>query len=221
MGMFRQQVVNTLRVFAKTQVTLFIFLTLLSLPFSAQTPGNDVLSSEVLEESSILQEQESEPDVIYFKADRMNGSVASDSEYTKLTGSAWIESSALEVYADTIELSDTNFRYIIAFGGIRGRELESGFDFTCNSLRYDRKTKIALLEGDVTMDDPDNEVVAAASRIEYDQNTETAVMQIDVHITQKTTVCTSAFAVYRRKDEMLELMGNPIVVRESDTFRGQ
>ncbi|MDR2898520.1 MAG: organic solvent tolerance protein OstA, partial [Spirochaetaceae bacterium] len=108
-----------------------------------------------------------------------------------------------------------------ASGGVRGRELESGFDFTCNSLRYDRKTKIALLLGDVTMDDPDNEVVAAASRIEYDQNTEIAVMQIDVHITQKTTVCTSAFAVYRRRDEMLELMGNPIVVRESDTFRGQ
>jgi lipopolysaccharide export system protein LptA len=187
-----------------------------SVPESS-VPADSVPSSDI---GDALPE-ESGSDVIYFKSDRMKGSVASDSEYTRLTGSAWIQSSALEVYADTIELSDKNFRYITASGGIRGRELESGFDFTCTLLRYDRKTKIALLEGEVTMDDPDHEVQAAAYRIEYDQNTETAVMQIDVHITQKNTICTSAFAIYRRKEEMLELMGNPIVVRENDTFRGQ
>ena len=94
-------------------------------------------------------------------------------------------------------------------------------DFTCENMKYDRKTKIASLEGNVHLVDIKNDVKADAQIIEYNQNTEIAVMQIGINLTQKDNVCTGEHAIYKKNEQLLELNGNPQINQKDDTFRAQ
>lgn len=160
-------------------------------------------------------------ETITFSADNMAGQTGDDSDYTKMEGNAHVTTDSMEILADLIELKGEDFRYIIATGNIKGSNTKSKLDFTCEKLTYDRETEIATLENSVHLIDTENEVTADAQYIEYNQNTEIAVMQISVNLTQKDNVCTAAYAIYRKKDQMLEMNGNPKVVQGKDTFRAQ
>ena len=94
-------------------------------------------------------------------------------------------------------------------------------DFTCERMKYDRQTKIAVLEQNVELSGIENGVNAKAELIEYDQKKETAIMQIQVNLTQKKNVCTSAYAIYSKNEQTLEMSGNPKIVQNGDTFRAQ
>ncbi len=158
---------------------------------------------------------------IVFHADSMNGKTGSKNEATTLLGNAYVKTEAMEIKADSITLSGENFRYITASGTVDGKNTESGLDFTCGNMKYDRTTKIARLEDAVSMTDTANDVKADAQIIEYDQNTEIATMQINVSIKQKDNTCTAAFAIYRKGKQMLEMTGNPKIVQGEDSFRAQ
>lgn len=160
-------------------------------------------------------------ETISFKANTMTGSAGNSNKTTVLSGNAWIKTQDMEIYADTIRLSGTNYDTVFATGSVRGNNTKSGFAFSCKELKYNRNTQVAELSGNVVLDDKSNDVHATASIIEYNQNTETAVMQLDVNITQKDSKCTAALAVYRKESQMLELNGNPQVVRGTDVFNAQ
>ena len=66
--------------------------------------------------------------------------------------------------------------------------MESELEFTCNRLKYDRETKIANLSDTVNLTDVKNNVTAKAQYIEYNQNTDIAVMQIDIELKQKDKI---------------------------------
>ena len=93
--------------------------------------------------------------------------------------------------------------------------------FSCEKLKYDRETKIAELKDNVSLTDTQNDVSAKAQMIEYNQDSEIAIMQIDVELKQKDNTCTGAYAIYRKTDKMLELSGNAQIKQKSDTFRAQ
>ena len=158
---------------------------------------------------------------ISFRADSLKGTAGSKSDTTRLEGNAFVKTETMEITADVIELSGDNFRYIVAEGAVTGKNTESQMDFTCGKMRYDRQTKIANLESSVHLVDIVNEVTADAQIIEYNQTAEIAVMQIYVTLHQKDNVCTSAYAVYRKGDKMLDMSGNPQIVQGDDTFRAQ
>ena len=46
-------------------------------------------------------------------------------------------------------------------------------------------------------------------------------MQIKINLTQKDNVCTSAYAIYKKNEQILEMNGNPKIVQNGDTFRAQ
>ncbi len=158
---------------------------------------------------------------ITFSANSMTGKAGSKNSTTTLKGNAHVKTEKMEVTAEMIELSGKDFRFIKAEGNVSGSNTESNTDFACQKLSYDRNTKIILLSGDVTFTDVENEVESHAEIIEYNQNKETAVMQIRVNLTQKDNVCTSAHAIYRKNEQLLEMSGNPKIVQGEDTFRAQ
>ncbi len=160
-------------------------------------------------------------ETITFSADTMSGQTGDDSDYTKMEGNAKVTTDTMEIEADLIELKGEDFRYIVATGNIKGKNTKSKLDFTCDKLTYDKETKVVTLENTVHLIDIENEVTADAQYIEYNQDTEIAIMQISVNLTQKNNVCTSAYAIYRKKEQMLEMSGNPKVVQDKDTFRAQ
>ena len=63
--------------------------------------------------------------------------------------------------------------------------------------------------------------MADAQIIEYNQDTEVSLLQIGVKIVQKDNVCTSAHAIYRKKEQTLDMSGNPKIQQGEDTFRAQ
>lgn len=99
--------------------------------------------------------------------------------------------------------------------------MESELEFTCEKMHYDRETKIARLSENVNLIDEKNDVNAKAQRIEYNQNTDIAMIQIDIELQQKDNVCKGAYAIYRKKEKKLELSGNAQIKQGEDTFRAQ
>lgn len=160
-------------------------------------------------------------DEIKFSSEKMTARNLDDQNYTKLERNAAITTESMEIFADTIELSGEEYRVVQAQGGVRGKYTEDGFDFTCNKLYYDRKTKIVKLEGSVHLIDTKNNVDAKAQVIEYNQNTCVAVMQISVEIQSKDDFCTGAMGIYHKNEKILELTGSPQILRGDDKFRAQ
>ena len=158
-------------------------------------------------------------ETIQFRADSMSGSVSNAENCTSLVGNAFVKTDSMEITANTIDISGENYRTIIAEGTISGIYSDAGFTFSCNSLRYDRETKIAILSGNVNLIDTENDVTVSAEFVEYNQNTEVAVIQIDVEIVQEESTCISSFAVYRKNTQMLELNGSPKITQKDDVFK--
>lgn len=158
---------------------------------------------------------------IIFSADSMTGTAGSKSDTTTLSGSAAVQTPSMQIKADLIELSGEDYRFITATGNVSGSITESLMDFSCGKLKYDRNTKIAQLEDSVHLIDSQNDVTADAQIIEYNQENNTAVMQIEITLKQKNNVCTGTFAIYKKGEQLLELSGNPKIVQGSDNFRAQ
>lgn len=158
---------------------------------------------------------------IVFSANKMTGQAGNSNTTTTLSGNSYIKTSSMEIQADDIELSGEDYRYIKANGNVIGKNLEANMDFTCNILEYDRTTKIAELKGDVKLTDNDNDVKADAQIIVYDQDAEIAVLQVKINLTQKDNVCSGSYAVYYKKNQLLELSGNAQVKQNEDVFRAQ
>lgn len=154
-----------------------------------------------------------------FRADRMTGGRAAGKETTVLIGNAEVRSENLYIKANRIEISGKDNQFVECTGAVSGREDEKEIFFITDKLRYDRKTKMLMLEGNSTLEDKKNEVVARGRHIQYDDNTEVAVFQIAVRLFKDNIVCRSEYAVYRREEKMLDLSGFPVVFKKDDEFR--
>ena len=157
-------------------------------------------------------------DVFSFRADKMAGGRATGKEVTVLSGNAQVKSDNLVLRADRIEMYGADNDIVECYGNVSGEESEKQIYFKTDSLVYDRKSKIAKLSGNSTLEDKKNEVVARSRYIEYDDDKEIAVFQISVRLFKEKMVCRSEYAIYRRQQELLDLSGFPTVYKEEDEF---
>ena len=158
---------------------------------------------------------------INFKANSMKGSIGENNQNTTLIGNAWIETDTMELFADKITLQGDNYDFIIAEGNVKGSYKDSGFSFSCDILEFNQSSDIVILKNNVFLEDPENQLVAKAKIIEYDNKLEIATMQVNVEITHKDSVCYSTLAIYKKKDQLLDLSGNPKILQGKDTFSAQ
>lgn len=160
-------------------------------------------------------------ETIYFSADSLSAKTSESNEFTRLDGNAEVKTDDLEIKADSIELYGKDFRFISAGGNITGKNNTTHLQFSCETLKYDRITKIVVLEVSVSLQDTENDVEASAEIIEYNQETDIAIMQINVRLTSKDSVCTSALAVYNKNQQTVLLTGSPKIERKKDIFQAQ
>jgi lipopolysaccharide export system protein LptA len=158
-------------------------------------------------------------DTFTFRADRMSGGRASGKEITILQGNAEVRSDNFLLKADRIELQGEDNQFIDCSGGVWGLEEEKEIVFQTDRMRYDRKLKVARLEGNSSLEDRKNEIVAKGRFIEYDDQSEITVFQISVRLFKDEMVCRSEYGVYRRTEKLLDLSGFPVVYKKSDEFR--
>ena len=158
-------------------------------------------------------------EIFTFRADSMTGGRATGREITVLVGNAEVQSDNIFLQADRIEIHGENNRFIDGIGNVRGREDDKNIVFRADRLRFDRTLRIARLEGNASLEDRENELLARARFIEYDDYNEIAIFQISVRLFKDNLVCRSEFAVYRRREQTLALSGFPVVYRGDDEFR--
>jgi lipopolysaccharide export system protein LptA len=149
----------------------------------------------------------------------MSGSKALGRETTILIGNAEVRSDNLLLRAERIEIQGNDNQFIDCYGNVWGFEEEKEILFYTDRLRYDRKLKIARLEGNSTLEDRKNAIVARGRFIEYDDANEITVFQIAVRLFKDDMVCRSEHAVYHRKEKLLDLTGFPVVYKKDDEFR--
>jgi lipopolysaccharide export system protein LptA len=158
-------------------------------------------------------------DTFTFKAEKMSGTKALGKETTILAGNAEVRSDSLVLKAERIEIQGDDNQFIICSGGVWGVEEEKEIYFQADRLRYDRKLKIARLEGNSTLEDKKNHIVAKGRFIEYDDLSEVAVFQIAIRLFKDDMVCRSEYAVYRRIEKLLDLSGFPVVFKKEDEYK--
>jgi lipopolysaccharide export system protein LptA len=158
-------------------------------------------------------------DTFTFKADRMSGTRSSGREITVLVGNAEVQSDNLLLRANRIEIQGDDNQFIDCSGDVIGLDEEKEISFRTERLRYDRKLKIARLEGNSTLEDRKNEIVTRGRFIEYDEQAEIVIFQIGVRLFKDDMVCRSEYAVYRRQEDLLDLSGFPVVFKKDDEFR--
>jgi lipopolysaccharide export system protein LptA len=149
----------------------------------------------------------------------MSGGKASGREVTILVGNAEVRSDNIVLRAGRIEIRGDDNQFIDCTDGVEGIEEEKDILFRTERLRYDRTLKIVRLEGDSTLEDRKNEIVAKGRFIEYDDNAEITVFQISVRLFKNDMVCRAEYAVYRRGEKLLDLSGFPVVFKKDDEFR--
>ena len=137
-------------------------------------------------------------DTFTFKADKMSGGKATGKEITVLTGNAEVRSNNLLLKADRIEMHGKNNELIECSGTVTGHEQEKEIFFRADKMNYDRDKKVAKLEGNSTLEDKKNEIVARGRFIEYDEDAEVTIFQIQVRLFKDNMVCRSEYAVYNR-----------------------
>ncbi len=157
-------------------------------------------------------------DTFTIKADRVSGSRALGQETTILTGNAEVKSDSLVLRADRIEIRGKNNEFIDCIGNVWGFEEEKNILFFTDRLRYDRERKVARLEGNSSLEDRENEIVARGRFIEYDDENDITVFEISVRLFKDDMVCRSEYAIYNRKDKLLDLTGFPVVYKKDDEF---
>ena len=158
-------------------------------------------------------------DTFSFRADKMSGTKALGRETTILAGNAEVRSDNLLLRADRIEIQGDNNQFIDCSGRVWGMEEEKEIIFQTDRLRYDRNLKIARLEGNSTLEDKKNQIVAKGRFIEYDDQAEITVFQISVRLFKDDMVCRAEYAIYRRNEKLLDLSGFPVVFKKDDEFR--
>ena len=158
-------------------------------------------------------------DTFTFKADRMSGTRGTGREATILIGNAEVRSDNLLLRADRIVIYGDDNQFIECTGNVWGHEEAKNILFYTDKLSYDRRKKIARLEGNASLEDRENEVVARGRFIEYDDENEIAVFQISVRLFKDDMVCRSEYAIYRRQEKILDLSGFPVVFKKNDEFR--
>lgn len=158
---------------------------------------------------------------ISFSAGKMSGQAGNSSTTTTLEGNATVKTESIEISAESLTLSGDDYRKIDASGNVSGKNLETKMEFECESLEYDRVTKLIILKGNVKLVDTENAVNCGAQIIEYDQNKDIAIMQVQINLTQKDNVCSGSYAVYYKNQQLLEISGNAQVKQGDDTFRAQ
>ena len=82
------------------------------------------------------------------------------------------------------------------------------------SLYYDRDKKLLRAEGPSVLQDDKNKLVLKAEWIESDNENEVTLAEVAVRIVKDKLACRAEYALYRRKDNILELTGSPSASKE-------
>jgi lipopolysaccharide export system protein LptA len=158
-------------------------------------------------------------DSVSFSADSVQSSLAKGKERTVLSGRAKVKTGSVSISADRIELFGKDFVYIDCSGAVIVVDDERKIRLEAPRLYYDRDKKLSRAQGPSVLQDDKNKLVLKAEWIENDGENEVTLAQVAVRILKDKLACRAEYALYRRKDNELELTGSPSANKDGDEYR--
>ena len=154
-----------------------------------------------------------------FSGNKMETILAQGRERTLLTGEAKLVSEDTQIYADNIEIYGEDFQFAVSTGNVHIIYLKEGVELTSDSLFYNRNNGVSRTQGNATLIDRKNEIVAKGGHIEDWPNRGETIIQIGVRILSKDIIARAEFVRYNRDDNTLELSGLPILTWKGDEYQ--
>jgi lipopolysaccharide export system protein LptA len=158
-------------------------------------------------------------DPVSFSADSVQSSLAKGKERTILTGRAKVRTGSITIVADRIELYGKDFVYIGCTGSVTVIDDKRLIRLESQNLYYDRDKKLTRAQGPSVLQDDKNKLVLKAEWIENDGENEVTLAQVAVRILKDKLACRAEYALYRRKDNELELTGSPSAYKDGDEYK--
>jgi lipopolysaccharide export system protein LptA len=156
---------------------------------------------------------------VSFSADSVQSSLAKGKERTILSGRAKVKTGSISIEADRIELYGKDFVYLDCSGKVIVVDTERQIRFQSPNIYYDRDKKLSRAQGPSVLQDDRNKLVLKAEWIENDGGNEVTLAQVAVRILKDKLACRSEYALYRRKDNELELSGSPSAYKDGDEYK--
>lgn len=158
-------------------------------------------------------------ETIEFSADSMRYEGAEGSEFTILSGNAFVKTGSKEIRADEIKLYGDDYTILLCSGNVTVIDTEEEMKISSDTLYYDRERKFTRINGRSEMEDYKNEMIIKSGYMEYNQNEDILQLQIGVRILKEDLTCRCEFAVYDKNRDSLQMTGLPVVYKEGDVFR--
>ncbi|NLE14282.1 MAG: hypothetical protein GX626_00245 [Spirochaetales bacterium] len=138
---------------------------------------------------------------------------------------ARITSGSVQLYADQINLSGNNFRYVACTKSVKLIDTERGIEVLAHNLFFDRDEQMILIDGFVELDDTINEVHATAFMMQFSLETGEVLLQVDVRLFKHTEsgamVCESDVMRFDRTNQELELKGKATIDWAGDRYEAE
>ena len=150
-------------------------------------------------------------DTFSFSGDRTEVVLTDGRERTLLEGNAVVVTAEIELRADEIELSGTDFRYADMRGAVDVFDSSRDMRITADTLRFDRTTENSRADGRVLVEDQENELIIKGEYLETRDGGDLVFVQSAVRVLKEDLTARAQFLRYRRLDDTLELSGFPVV----------
>ncbi|MDA3951455.1 MAG: hypothetical protein PF508_19765 [Spirochaeta sp.] len=158
-------------------------------------------------------------DTFSFSGDRTEVVLTDGRERTLLEGNAVVTTAEIELRANEIELSGTDFRYADLRGAVVVFDSSRDMRITAETLRFDRTTENSRADGRVLVEDVENELILKGEHLETRDGGDLIFMQSAVRVLKEDLTARAQFLRYRRIDDTLELSGFPVVFWNGDEYR--
>ncbi len=160
--------------------------------------------------------------IFTFSADSTTANLAEGKEFTLLSGNAEVTADDVLITAGEIKLYGDDFQFAEVGGRFKALDLKNDFSLEGDRLFYDRQEKLLRAEGNVVMQDSQNDVVIRARFLESKEDGKFMVVQLGVKITKKEELSArSEFLTYYRETEILELSGFPYALWKDDEYSAE
>ena len=153
-----------------------------------------------------------------FSGDRSFSVIREGAEETRIEGNVAIRSSERNIQADQVSILGKKEKEFQGSGHVKIEDLARNMLLEADRFSFIEETSYLILRGNAVLEDRDHEILVKCSRLEYFQDEELAVMQLNVRIFKDDILCRAEYARYYRDRELLELSGSPLVFRGEDRF---
>lgn len=156
---------------------------------------------------------------IQFSADYMMYEAAEGSNFTVLSGHAYVKTGSKEITADEIRLFGEDYTILVCNGDVEVYDSEEDLKINSEMLYYDRVSRITRINSRSVMEDYKNEMIIKSGFMEFKQEENILVLEIGVRILKENLTCRCEFAIYNKDSNRLSMTGLPVVYKNNDIFR--